>query len=445
MQYQHPIRPMGMAIHIDKRRMMDVRSWFRLKFRAAAALLAACLLAAGCGAQTGGGNAGTAAKEEITEVRLGAVFPVTGKESKVGSAFKAATEFAIKEVNDAGGLEVAGKKVPVKLTLLDDTTDPTKSAQLVEQLITQEKVHAIIGGYSTLLVQAQSVVPERYGIPYINGGGAATTIYGRSKWVFGTLSPVEVLAKTQMEYLKDLIDQGKLPKPSTIALVWENTEHGKDYQKGVQDFVKANPDYFKIVLDEGFELYAPDFKPLLTKVQNAKADLFMADSHLEDYISMHRTYTQMGLYHKMITHGARGADKAARDGLGAATDYVFASGWWSPLLPYPQVKEFTKKWQAANDGKMPEWYHAAAYETVRILLKAIQQAGSVQPDKIRDALASIELKDSIMPGGVLKFSPTGQAVYPFVVTQNKPGGKLDLVWPKDAKTGDSVAPIPQTR
>lgn len=402
-------------------------------------------LLAGCGAKPAEEPAGGGQQQDgVTEIKLGAVFPLTGKESKIGGAFKQATEFAIKEVNDAGGLEVGGRKVKVDLILLDDTTDPTKSAQLVEQLITQDKVHAIIGGYSTLLVQAQSVVPERYGVPYINGGGAATTIYGRSKWVFGVLSPVEILASTQMEYLKDLIDAGKLKKPSRIALVWENTEHGKDYQKGVKDFVERNPGYFEVVLDEGFELYAPDFKPLLTKVQNAQADLFMADSHLEDYISMHRTYTQMGLYHQMVTHGARGADKAARDGLGAATDYIFASGWWSHLLPYPQVKDFTARYEQVT-GTKPQWYHATAYETVRALLSAIQQAGSTEPEAIRAALATLELKDSILPGGVLKFSETGQAIYPFVVTQNKPDGKLDLVWPKEAKTGDSVAPIPVSK
>jgi branched-chain amino acid transport system substrate-binding protein len=109
------------------------------------------------------------------------------------------------------------------------------------------------------------------------------------------------------------------------------------------------------------------------------------------------------------------------------------------------VKEFTTRWKAANNGAEPEWYHASAYETVRVLLQAIQNAGSTEPARVRDALRSVELKDSILPGGNLKFSTSGQAIYPFVVTQNKPGGKLDLVWPKEAKTGDSVAPMPQHR
>ena len=189
-------------------------------------------------------------------------------------------------------------------------------------------------------------------------------------------------------------------------------------------------------------MYMPDFRPLLTRVEAAKADLLMADAHLEDYIAMQRTYTQMGLTHQMVTYGARGADAAARKALGAATDYIFASGWWSELLPYPQVKAFNAKWKAAT-GSDPQWYHACAYETVRALAAAIQKGGSLAPDAIRGGLATVELKDSILPGGVLKFSASGQAILPFVVTQNKPGDKVDIVWPTASKTGEAVAPIPR--
>ena len=376
------------------------------------------------------------------DIVIGAVLPLTGKESKIGGAYKVATEAAIKEVNDKGGLQVGPKKMHIDLRLLDDTSDASKSAQLVEQLIVQQKVHAIIGGYGSQLVQAQSVVPERYGIPFISGGAGASSIYGRSKWVFGTLSPVENLAQAQMEFLADLQRLKKLKTPLKIAIVKENTEHGRDYQKGIMDYVKAHPKQFSVVLDESFELYAPDYKPLLTRVEKANADIFMADAHLEDFIAMHRTYTQMGLHHEMVTYGARGADEAARKALGPATDYIFASGWWSSLLPYPQVKAFNARFQQET-GTAPQWYHAAAYETVRALLQAIQNAKSLNPEAIRAALAKVDLKDSILPGGELKFSKTGEALLPFVVTENKPGGKLDLVWPKAARTGEPVAPIPK--
>src|SRR5262245_4955102 len=73
-------------------------------------------------------------------VKIGAVLPVTGKESKIGTAYKQATEFAVKEVNDAGGIDIGGKKMKIDLSLLDDTSDAAKSAQLVEQLMAQQKV-----------------------------------------------------------------------------------------------------------------------------------------------------------------------------------------------------------------------------------------------------------------------------------------------------------------
>jgi branched-chain amino acid transport system substrate-binding protein len=377
------------------------------------------------------------------DIKIGAVLPVTGKESKIGGAYKQATEYAVKEINDSGGIDVAGKKMKIDLTLLDDTSEPAKSAQLVEQLMAQQKVEAVIGGYGSQLVQAQSVVPDRYGIPFVAGGAGARSIYGRSKWVFGTLSPVDVLSQTQMDFLESLAAAGKLKKPLKIALITENTEHGKDYALGVHDYIKAHPGGFSIAVEESFELYTPDFKPLLSRVAAAKTDLFMADAHLEDFISMHRTYKQMGLQHQMVTYGARGADAAARKALGPATDYIFASGWWSDLLPYPQVKAFNTKWKAATGGD-PQWYHACAYETVRILAAAIQKAGSIKPEAVRAALASVELKDSILPGGVLKFTASGQAVLPFVVTENKPDNKVDIVWPPSSKTGEAVAPIPKS-
>src|SRR5712691_13006521 len=189
------------------------------------------------------------ARAQDSEIRIGAVLPLTGKESKIGGAYKTATELAVKEINDAGGVDVHGRKMKIDLRLLDDTSDAAKSAQLVEQLIAQQKVHAVIGGYGSQLVQAQSVVPERYGIPFISGGAGASSIYGRSKWGFGGLSPVENLAGTQMDFLLDLVKQRKLKAPLKISLLRENTEHGKDFQKGVRDFVNAHPKQFSIVLD----------------------------------------------------------------------------------------------------------------------------------------------------------------------------------------------------
>jgi branched-chain amino acid transport system substrate-binding protein len=119
-------------------------------------------------------------------------------------------------------------------------------------------------------VEAQSTVAEQNQIPYVNGGGASTSIYGKGfKWIFGTLASVENLSLTEMEWIKKQQDAGKLPKPAKVAVVWENTSHGEDFRKGIKDFAGKNAGYYDIVVDESFALDGKDFSAVLNKVKAA--------------------------------------------------------------------------------------------------------------------------------------------------------------------------------
>jgi len=388
----------------------------------------------------------TGAQAAPAEILLGAALPITGKESRAGGFIKEGYELAIEQLNADGGVMVKefGKKIPVKMILYDDKTDATASANFYERLATVDKVHFFLGGYSTTLIFANTVVAEKHGIPYVNGGGAATEIYKRGyKWIFCTIASIEKLAFTTMDFIDYWQDQGKLPKPAKIAIAWENTAHGKDYTSGVNQRAKANPQRYQVVLDESFEYPgAKDHRPLLNKLKAASADIFLSDTHLEDYVLMQRQYAEMGLYHQLVSYGARGPEKSARDALGPAANYIVAASWWRPDLPYPQVKTFvdayTKKY-----NKSPDWYQAAAYEAARTLFKAIETAGTLDRAKVRDALANMDWKESILVGQQVKFQANGQIDNPFVVTQNLPDGTAPIVWPLDAATGKAVVPIPK--
>lgn len=392
------------------------------------------------GASSGGPGEGGSSAESI---KVGVVLPRSGREAKPGQYQLEGIQLAIDQINAAGGIDVGGKKLPVEMVFYDDESDQAKSASLVQRAMEQDKVVAVIGGYSTALGQAQSPMPDRYRVPWITPGAAASTIFNQGyEYTFGTLAPVNLLGYTTGEFLGWLVDQGKLEKGMTIALVVENTDHGVDYANGIKQWIQEHPGYFEIVVEDTFELGGTDFSGLLQKVKNAKADIFLSDAHLEDYITMHRQYTQMGLRHKMISYGARGPEQAAREALGDAVDYIFAGIWWSKELPYPQVKKFVDDYKAKYGREPDSWYAATAYDAMRILAKAIDEADNLDPTAIRDALRQVELTDSLLPGQRLKFSENGQVELPFVIVQNKPGGEVDIVYPEDAATGEVVAPIP---
>jgi branched-chain amino acid transport system substrate-binding protein len=400
-------------------------------------VLLAPLLSAGCSRQ----NAPAA-----DSVLIGVVLPITGREAKPGQYQKEGIELAIKKINAAGGVFVksAGKKLLLKETFYDDGSDQAKSAALVERAITADHVSAVIGGYSTALGQAQSVMPDRYQTPWITPGTAAAAVFSQGyQYCFGTLSPITLLGSTTAEFLRSLVDDNKLARGLKIALAIENTDHGVEYATGIQDWIKDHPGYFEVVFNEKFELGSPDFSGLLQKIRSSNADVLLSDAHLQDYIVMHRQYLQSGMQHKMISYGARGSESDARKALGDGTDYIFSGIWWSSMLPYPQVQAFVKEYSEFT-GHAPDSYYAApAHDAVRALVSAVEQAGSLDKTAVRDALRKVELKDSLLPGGVLRFGANGQIATPFVVVQNKPGGKVDIVYPKDAATGPAIAPRPE--
>jgi len=379
-----------------------------------------------------------------SEIKVGVILPITGREGKPGTYQREGIQLAMKQINDAGGLQVGNKQLPVKEVFYDDGSDSAKSAQLVERAITSDNVTAVLGGYSTALGEAESVMPDRYQTPWITPGAAASSIFAHGyQWAFGTLTPINILGSTTAEFLGWLVDQGKLKKGLKVALVVENTDHGVDYVSGIEQWIKQHPGYFTVVFNEKFELGGTDFSGLLQKVKQSHADIFLSDAHLQDYITMQRQYIQSGMRHQMISYGARGPEADARKALGDGVNYIFAGIWWSDRLPYPQVKKFADEYKAFTGHAVDSWYAATAYEAMRALAAAITAAGKLDKTAIRDQLRKLQMKDSLVPGQVLQFGKNGQVDYPFVIVQNKPGGTADIVYPKDAATGPPIAPVPR--
>jgi len=388
---------------------------------------------------------GPAAPAAPSEIVLGAALPLTGGQAREGGYFKKGYEMAIKEINDAGGVMIKeyGKKIPIKLIIYDDKSDNTTSVQLYEKLVNEDKVHALLGGYGTPLISAHTIVPEKYQVPYLNGGGATGEIYQRGmKYVFGMLASIEKLSHTLMDWMALQQDAGKLKKPVKIAVVGENSSHGKEFRKGIQDKSNAAPDRFQVVMDEPFELNLKDADPLMQKLKAANADVFLADARIADYTTIHRRYTELGLYHLIVSYGPRGTEKAARDALGPAADYIISCNWWHMDIPTQAAKTFADKYQKAYN-EPAEWFPALAYETARVMAKALEDAGTLDKTKIRDALAKMDMKNSLVVGGRVWFEADGQINNDYVMMQNLPSGKVALIYPKDVATSDAVVPIPK--
>src|SRR5260370_32358045 len=112
-------------------------------------------------------------------------------------------------------------------------------------------------------------MPDRYQTPWITTGAAATSIFSKGyQYIFGTLSPVELIGYTTAEFLGSLADQGKLKKGLKLALAVENTHHGIDYGNRIERWVREHPGYFSVPFNEKFDLRSIAFSGPVRKAKN---------------------------------------------------------------------------------------------------------------------------------------------------------------------------------
>ena len=389
-------------------------------------------------------SAGTVAAAPV--ISIGAALPLSGPEAKSGARVRDGYQLAVEMENEDGGLQLGNRRLPVKLTIADDHSDGAADARAVEELVAGGAV-AILGTFSTSLVESGSAAAEKLKVPYVASTGASRALYQRGfEWLFGLQSPVEQMANATLRWLEEEQQQGKLPTPLRVAMLAEKTSHGKEYAAGVVDFAGKTArrrGAWQIVLNEPFDLNLKDPRPMLARVKEARADALLVDAHLPDYLAIHAQYAKMGMCHKVVSYGARGPEREAREQLKSSADYILSAVWWSSHMHRTElIEKFVGKFQARY-GRDPEWYEALGYEGARILMLAMQKAGTAETGSVRAQLERLRT-ESILPGGFLAFPEQygHQAQYLFVVQQNLPDGTAPIIYPRIAAVAEGTTPNP---
>jgi branched-chain amino acid transport system substrate-binding protein len=381
-------------------------------------------------------------------VLIGATLPLSGGEAQPGDLYRQGYQLAIDEVNRRGGLNLNGVKVPVELVVRDDQTQVDQVTVQTRKLIDEDKVDFLLGTYTSALVSAGSAVAEKARVPYVNGAGGTLDLYQRNfRYLFGVQPPVEQISTSFMLWLETAQKSGRLPRPTRIALLWENTGYGKSFRRGLTDFRTRSDQEgaWVVVVDEPFDLGTKDFSPHLAKVKAAHADVYLASIHLAEYLDLHQQYLKSGLCHKVESYGTRGSERQYGNLFGAqGTDHLMVTSFWSPLVGNKALVTTFVDAHQAKYGEQPSWYHALSYETARALLTGIEHAGTLDRDLVRKKLASLQMP-SIMPSGTLSF-PAGhgqQARFLLVVQQNQPDGTPAIVFPTIAAVSPGKVPSPR--
>ena len=386
-----------------------------------AVALAACGGAAG---QSGGG--GTASDK--TPVNIGASVSATGTNGNIGKYQKEAYELWAEQINQRGGL--MGR--PVQMTILDDASDPTTGTKLYEKLITEDKVDLVLGPYSSSVTQAASTVTEKYKYPMLAAGASASDIWKRNyKYIFGVYS----IAESYFYGVLDLAMKNNLTK---VAIVNEDTVFPNATAAGSAAYVRQKG--MQLAYQEKYPAKATDVSSMLTKVKAAAPQVLVGGSYEPDSMLITRQMKDLDVNVKMLAFSVGAANPEFYTGVGALADFVFGPSMWEPALTTPGNKEFfdsyKKKW-----GRDPDYHAATGFAGGQILEAAAKKAGSLDREKLRDALSTLETT-TILPGKY-KVDETGTQTGHIPVTIQWQGKEKVIVSPENMATGKVKLPMPE--
>ena len=362
-----------------------------------------------------------------TPIRIGASLSLTGTYAALGQNQQRGYQLCAKNVNEKGG--VLGRKI--EFVFYDDRSEPATGVRLYERLISEDKVDAIMGPYSSAITEAVANVSEKYKMPMIAPMASTTSIFRKGrKFVFMVQSPAEV-------YLEGLLDEAARRGLKTVAFIYEDTLFPKATVEGSIEIAKKKG--LNVAFVEAYPKGNTDFSGLLTKVRAANPDVLGAATYFDDAVAITRQMKELNVNPKMYGVTVGGDLPKFYELLGKNAEYVYGATQWEPELPYPGSKELAEQYKKDFPGGSLSYHAAGGYAGCEVLVNAIRQAGSLDGAKVREAILKTDVKNVY---GGFKVDPDGFQISHKMVMFQWQDGKKVIVWPSDLALGKIRYPTP---
>jgi branched-chain amino acid transport system substrate-binding protein len=353
-----------------------------------------------------------AAPAHAQEVLLGASVQLTGPVANTGRYYRDAYQIAIDRINAAGGAKVGGQSYKLALKLYDNQSDVNLSVRQYTQLVSQDKAALLLGPFASNFALADSAVSEKYQVPMVQGGGASDQIFSRGfKYVFGTLAPASNYFGSTIDLLKQL-----KPAPKAVALLYADDAFDVSVAEGTRPKLKAAG--MATAIDERYSTNATDFASLLSQIKSKDVDAVLVAGHETEILNFVRQAKSLAVAPKLYSFTVGVPSEDFRKALGKDADYAFGMTAWLPSAAlkdrwFGDAQKFAAEYKARY-GYEPDYHAASAAADVETLVMAMEAAGSVDPKKVRDAIAKLKF-DSLY--GPIAFNEHGQIDLPQVVIQ----------------------------
>ena len=400
--------------------MFRLRSAFPTRFSASLALAVAGFAAA------------TTVASAQDVIRFGAPLPITGPLAPEAVKQQQGYDLWAEQANKAGGINVGGKKYKVEIVYSDYQSNTPRSVQTTEQMITQEKVNFMFGPFGSGAAKAASTIAEKYKMPMLAATASSVQVYDQNyKYLFGTFTPNDTLTTPLTKLVK-----AKAADVKKVAILARNDLFPLAIAQEMEKSAKENG--LEVVYFEKYAINTLDHSATLSQIKSLSPQWIFVTGYTNDLLLVRKQMADQQIKAGVVTMIAGPAYQEFIDSAGPTAENISSASWWHPAEKYDGkdifgstanfVKLFKDKYKSE-----PDYAHASAAVCGALFQMAIEKAGSLDRDKVRDELAKM---DVVTFWGPVKFGANGQinSLEPPVFQIQ--GGKPIVLFPDAIKQGE---------
>ena len=381
------------------------------------------------------------------EFKIGVITSLSGDLATGGSVTKRGYDLWAKAVNAQGGIEIKGKKYPVRLVYGDDQSQPAQAASAAERLAAQEKVDAVLGPYASGTTIAAAPVLEKYKVPMITGSAESPLIWKQKfRYTFGTIPPVNFTGSAVIKVL------AALPNGPKTAVIYGTND---TFSKATAEAFQATAEQVGIKVLR-FNILPPkqDMTPLMSAAKVLNPDLIAFGGHDEELVNLVKVLTQINFTPKALLMHYGVTEPAFAQALGKNAEQVLGASVWTSSIQtkgaigWPTAKAYFDAASAEYPKDPPDYTQAASSAAGLVFQAALGQLGVAPPldeaarTKLVDILEKIDLQTFY---GRVKFPTEGDYYHsnagltPLMVQIT--GGKEAVVAPPDSAQTKLIYPL----
>ncbi len=339
----------------------------------------------------------TAAEENSSltgePIKIGTIYAMSGGAAAIGTNILRGIDFAVAEINNAGGIN--GR--PLEVVRGDHAGDAATGRSEAERLITQENVDVMLGCHMSVVTEVVAQVCQQYQVPMITAISTLDRLSNeehKEMDYFFRLCPLNsVYVEDMLQYLKDSEEQTGEPV-KTVAIFTDRAAIGQELIRCVELFKDQYG--IELVATVDYTSNATDLSAQVLALKQADPDAILCDSYIGDATLFIQTLKEQNYSPKMIVAKANGfTDPSFITNLGTISNGVASVVEFNPDLV--NGVEINKEFKAIYGLDM-NGHSAESYTAVWLFKAAIEAAGSTEGSAVKDALTNLHIQGEF-PGG----------------------------------------------